>query len=380
MKRVIKACFIALALVLMVTPLVACGGGGTTPPSGEGGNQSPVINSLTAEEATITPNAETRVTCDATDPDNDKLTYTWKATGGDFTAYGRFIDWKAPDFTGEFTVSVTVDDGQNDPVASSCTITVVTNQLPVINSLTAEPATLQPGETSTVTCSATDPDGDTLAYTWSASGGTISGTEDIVTWQAPSVTGEFLISVEVDDDKGGTVEGSCRIVVGIPETTVILPPLANESGSIYYDGTIITQFKIGDNAQDVPVRPYFSFDISGLTDAEIKEAKLTFTVKETIGNPWFTPPYLYIEWIDYGARSLEAADFHSVLFLGELQRYNSTPPTELDVRVQVEDNLEARRGPRFQIRMRLADPGHNFNSQADYIEFSQAELTVTYVK
>jgi hypothetical protein len=382
MKRLAKVSVIAFALLIMLTPLLACGGAVTPPPPPPpSGNQPPVISSLTAESPTLVPGVETKITCDASDPDGDTLTYTWTTTAGTITeTYKTFIFWQAPGFVGESTVSVTVSDGKGHTASQSLQLNVVTNQLPVVNSVTASPATLKPGETSTVTCTASDPDGDTLTYTWSASGGAISGTGKIVTWQAPSATGEFLIKVKVDDSKGGTAEGSCRIVVEIPATTAILTPLPDESGSIYYDGTLIPEFRIGDNASNVGVRPYFSYNITELEGAEIKEAKLTFTIKGVVGQePWFVPPGLYVECVDYGARSLISADYHTVKTAGELQSYKSTLPTEIDVRALLISYLKGLK-PRFQVRMYLAGDGHNYNSQADYIEFSKAELTVTYIK
>lgn len=379
MKRVTKVCFMALAFLLMVTPLVACGGAETPQPETPTGNQPPVISSLTAESPTITPNAETKITCNASDADGDELTYTWSATAGTITAYNTFIFWEAPDFVGEFTVSVTVDDGRGGTAARDCTITVVTNQRPVVSSLTAEPATLQPEETSTITCSASDPDGDELTYTWTASGGTISGTGKIVTWQAPSVVGEFVISVSINDGKeGGITESSCRIVVAIPETTTILTPLASESGSVYYTGDIISAFRIGDNDKNDGVRPYFSFDITGLAGAEIKEAKLTFTVKEIAGDPWFTPPFLYVEYVSYYApRALQGADFHLTSY--EVEKLSLEIPGEVDVHLRLAQAVRSPGKPRLQMRLRLAT-NNNLNSQEDYIEFSQVELIVTSVK
>lgn len=302
MKKAIKVSFIAFALLLMLTPLIACGGtAAPPPPAPPTGNQPPVINSLSAESPTLAPNGETKITCDASDPNGDELTYTWTASAGTITeTYQTFIFWKAPGFVGDFEVSVTVDDGNGGTASRSCTITVQANQLPVIDGVTADPPTLQPsaGEeisTSTLTCNAHDPDGDTLTYTWSASGGTLSGTGKIVTWQAPAVTGDFLITVKADDDKGGITEGSCHIVVGIPATTAILTPLSGESGSIYYDGTIIPEFKIGDTVNNVGIRPYFSFDTTAMAKAEIKEATLVFTVKQSRATYGllFHPPSLF---------------------------------------------------------------------------------------
>jgi len=380
MKRVTKVCFIALALVLIVAPLLACGGAETPPPETPGGNQAPVINSLIAESPTIIPNGETRINCDASDPDGDELTYTWTATSGTITAtYDTFIFWQAPGFTGQFEVNVTVEDGQGGSAVRSCTITVLATQLPVIDSVTANPATLLPEETSTITCAAEDPDGDELTYTWSAAGGTLSGAGKIVTWQAPTVTGEFLINVLVDDGHDGVTEGSVRIVVEIPATTAILDPLPGESGTIYFDGLIIPEYKIGDTAANVGMQPFFSFDTTALTHAEIQEAVLIFVVKQIRNDIWTViPSTLHIQCVEYGARSLIPADYHSVQVRAEIESLHNEPPGEVDVLVNVSQVAEWVE-PRFQVRMVLGDDS-NHNSIEDFIEFSSVELIVTYVK
>jgi len=86
------------------------------------------------------------------------------------------------------------------------------NQAPAITGLSASPASVAPGDSSTITCVATDPDGDTLTYDWSASDGTISGTGSIVNWVAPGWEGTFIISVTVDDGRGGTDSDSLNVV------------------------------------------------------------------------------------------------------------------------------------------------------------------------
>lgn len=383
MRIVAKACFVVLAMLLIVTPLLACGAPEAPPPPEPApptpaDNQLPVVTSLIPEATMLIPGAVTKITCVASDPDGDTLTYTWKATGGDISATEDIASWRAPNFAGEFVISVIVDDGRGGTAAKSYTLTVTTNQRPVVSSITARPATLERGETSTITCEASDPDGDTLTYTWEAIGGTVTGTGNIVTWEAPSAGGEFVISVRVDDGKGGIASSSCRIVVQIPEVTVILTPLPGESGSIYYDGDIITSFRIGDNANNVGVRPYFSFDITELADAEIIEAKLSFTVKETVNNPWFVPPTLYVDDVEYGARALLPADFHLEAVL-QLAQFSSEPPGEVDVYLGITRALRPPVKPRYQVRLRLASD-NNLNSQEDYIEFTTAELAVTYIK
>ena len=380
MKRLAKVSVIAFALLIMLTPLLACGGGEEAPPPPPSGNQPPVISSLSAESPTIIPNGETKITCNAQDPDGDELTYTWTTTAGTITeTYKTFVFWKAPDFAGEFEVSVTVDDGNGGTASTSCTITVQATEIPVIDSMVAEPATLEPNETSTVTCNAHDPDGGELTYTWSATGGTVSGTGKVITWKAPAVTGEFLISVKVDDGQDGMTEGSIRIVVEIPATTVILTPLPGESGTIYYDGTITSEFKVGDTAGNVGMQPFFSFDTTALTKAEIKEATLVFTVKQTRNNIWtFIPSTLIIQCVEYGARALKPADYHGVQVRAEIESFHNEPPGEVDVQVNVSQVAEWLE-PRFQARIKLGADSNN-NIIEDFIEFSEVELLVTYVK
>ena len=380
MKILTKVCFIALASLLMVVSLPACNGEAEPPPETPTGNQSPVINSLAAEEPTLTPNVETRVNCDASDPDGDELTYTWSATAGDITGtYTDFVIWQAPGVVGEFSVTVIVDDGQGGTTATSCIITVVTNQRPTVSSLTADPETLQPEETATITCDASDPDGDTITYSWSATGGNISGTGNIITWEAPDVVGEFVISVSLDDGKEeGITESSYRMEVAIPSITAVLEPIEGESGTVYYDGTLISQYRVGDTTANVGMRPYFMFDITGLDGAEIIESYITFNVKEIVGTPWFSPPFLYVDYLEYyEPRPLQAADFH--LTGHSMASFNFEVPGDTDVYLRLTQALRPPVRPRLQVRLRLG-ADNNLNDHNDYIEFSNAQLVVTYIK
>jgi len=99
------------------------------------------------------------------------------------------------------------------------------NQAPTIASLEADPDSLAPGEGSTVTCVADDSDGDTLTYSWTANGGTISGTGDEITWIAPPLAKGYIVEVTVDDGNGGTDDDSVAIVVGIVAPTPTPTPV-----------------------------------------------------------------------------------------------------------------------------------------------------------
>jgi hypothetical protein len=72
---------------------------------------------------------------------------------------------------------------------------------PVITSLEAEaPGWTAPLGSLHVTCNASDRNGDVLSYSWSASGGNISGTGPEVVWTAPDEVGMYDITVVVADN------------------------------------------------------------------------------------------------------------------------------------------------------------------------------------
>ena len=80
---------------------------------------------------------------------------------------------------------------------------VPANEPPVISSLTANEEWIAPAGICQVECIALDPDGDSLSYIWSASGGNISGEGSVVTWIAPDAPSAYTITVKVTDGRGG---------------------------------------------------------------------------------------------------------------------------------------------------------------------------------
>jgi hypothetical protein len=97
------------------------------------------------------------------------------------------------------------------------------NHKPIISDLPASPRTAFINQNITITCTASDQDGDTLAYSWSSSpGGTINGIGSNITWKAPAIKGTYTITCLVSDGKGGEDSKSVGITV------------ASDSGGVRY--------------------------------------------------------------------------------------------------------------------------------------------------
>ena len=90
-------------------------------------NNAPQISSLSADPATVDPEADTTIACIASDADGDTLTYAWSYSGpsvGSISGAESTVDWTVPETEGTYTVSVTVSDGKGGTDEGSCTVIV----------------------------------------------------------------------------------------------------------------------------------------------------------------------------------------------------------------------------------------------------------------
>jgi hypothetical protein len=103
------------------------------------------------------------------------------------------------------------------------------NHAPVISDLTANPPNIETNQTSTITCNASDEDGDTLTYTWNKTGGTFEGStsESSVIWEAPSTADTYTVTCEVSDGNGGEATKSVDISVSNITPTNQAPYIPN---------------------------------------------------------------------------------------------------------------------------------------------------------
>ncbi|WP_257459556.1 PKD domain-containing protein [Archangium lipolyticum] len=99
------------------------------------------------------------------------------------------------------------------------------NQQPTLSAVKATPDVLDEGASTTLAVIASDPDGNTLTYSWTQSPPTPAGrfsdsTAASPTWTAPALTSDqaFTLQVTVSDGKGGTAQDSVDVsVTNLPE-------------------------------------------------------------------------------------------------------------------------------------------------------------------
>ena len=167
-------------------------------------NKPPEINSLIADADWTRPAGSLQVTCTALDLDNDELSHEWSTDGGDISGTGAVVNWTAPQEIGIYHVTVSVTDDHGSSATDSLSISVATEQPPIIEELvvTAEHCYLKTyswgykvgkEQEYQIECT-TEDTGVELSYNWSCEDGTISGGGSVITWTAPD---EYLENTTV---------------------------------------------------------------------------------------------------------------------------------------------------------------------------------------
>ena len=175
-------------------------------------NQNPVLSALTANPQAVAPNGSITVEATAADPNGDSLNYQWTPPSGwSKSGSGDTITLQAPGSYGNSgLVQVTIDDGQGGTATGSVLVRTDRNQSPVISNVTANPVVLSPGGTTTVRASATDPNNDSLGYSWNVpQGWTQKGSGAQIEVVAPNKTSaSATLTVTVSDGNGGRSKGA----------------------------------------------------------------------------------------------------------------------------------------------------------------------------
>jgi outer membrane protein OmpA-like peptidoglycan-associated protein len=191
-------------------------------------NQVPTA-SCSADPSAVTIGSNETVTfnVNASDPDGDALTYGYSASGGQISGTGPSTRWEYSGLNpGDYTINARVDDGHGGNASCSASVRVNPrpNRPPTV-SLSADRDTILVGECVHLTATGSDPDGDTLGYSWRANGGQLTPSGTTATLCTTGVTpGTYSATVRVDDGRGGAADASKAINVQAPPP----PPQASK--------------------------------------------------------------------------------------------------------------------------------------------------------
>ncbi|MGH9606274.1 MAG: hypothetical protein ACRD3N_11320 [Terracidiphilus sp.] len=184
----------------------------------------PVTLSCSANPDSVFPGTPITITGTAGNL-NPKMNaiYSWSgsgATGSDATATVA-TDSLAP---GSYTVQGTVKEGKKgregekawETATCSASFTVKAFEPPTI-SCSANPETIKPGDTSTITSTAVSPQNLPLTYDYSASAGTITGNGATAVYSSTGApTGAVGITCKVSDNKGNTASANTTVNIVAP--------------------------------------------------------------------------------------------------------------------------------------------------------------------
>jgi outer membrane protein OmpA-like peptidoglycan-associated protein len=179
-------------------------------------NQPPTA-SVEPSSFSVVQGGSQNLRCIGNDPNNDALTYSWSVNGERLAAAGPQITFgsegRAP---GAYKVVCEVSDGEESASASSSgTVTMKPNKPPTVECLTTT-LDVASGSSIELRARASDPDGDQLTYTWSATGGTVRGRGETATFNAAGVSaGSYTVTVTVQDSRDG--KSSCTMTVNVSE-------------------------------------------------------------------------------------------------------------------------------------------------------------------
>ena len=201
-------------------------------------NYPPRIKSLAAKQNEILIDSSTTIYCTAVDKDNNTINFNWNSDQGTITGSGQQIKFTAPSNPGLYIIKCKIDDGNGGQDSAQVTIKVVEsfNSNPIINKIEASPRKIDLGKDCNIICYASDPENDTLSFTWSSEFGSINGEGNQINWTAPTNAGNYFIKCKVEDGKGGTTEDSIEVSV--------------RDLSIVQSGNFVAYYPFNGNAND----------------------------------------------------------------------------------------------------------------------------------
>ena len=154
------------------------------------------------------------------------VTYNWNGTGVKVTGSDASTQIDTTGLEpGSYEVTANLSDGRKNGSASCSARFTVKAPRPPIISCSADPATVQTGGSSTITSTASSPDGRRLIYSYSATAGEISGTGATTTLNTQGAQpGSITVTCNVNDDRSPALTASSTATVDVEAPPPPPPP------------------------------------------------------------------------------------------------------------------------------------------------------------
>lgn len=210
-------------------------------------NQPPAASCSAASSSVRLGSVAVNVTANATDPNNDALTYAWSATGGAIEGSGSSVRWNPAGLSsGSYTISARVSDPKGEVATCNTSISIQPNAAPTVSCSTDRSSVLA-GERVSISATANDAEGDRMNYTWRTTGGQIVGSGSTVQLDTSGLSGgTYTVTGRVEDARGGASDCTTKVAVSNPPP----PPQASKVNEIMYRQGSATVDNVGKRILD----------------------------------------------------------------------------------------------------------------------------------
>lgn len=185
---------------------------------------TPVTLGCTSNPDTVYPGTDVTITCTPANL-NPKMNAIYAYSGSGAQGSGPTATVNTSSLApGSYTVHGSVKEGKKgkegvkpwEAANGSTTFTVKAFEPPTIG-CSANPTTIKPGETSTITCNAVSPQNLPLTYNYTASAGNVTGNGPSAVYSSTGApTGAVGITGKVSDDKGNTASADTTVTIEAP--------------------------------------------------------------------------------------------------------------------------------------------------------------------
>ena len=180
----------------------------------------PVAYACSASPTEVYPGDQITVTGNAQNLNPKKTpTYTWTTTGGKISGTSSTASVDTADLApGDYKVAGHVTEGAKAGQSADCNASFTVKQFePPTVSCAANPSSVNPGDSSTITAQGVSPQNRPLTYSYSASAGQVSGSSNTATLNTTGAApGTITVTCNVSDDKGQTASSTTDVTVNAP--------------------------------------------------------------------------------------------------------------------------------------------------------------------